>query len=52
MRLADPRALHRTAVALRHVSTPVIRVVTVPGAGHNLMFVNPDAFVAVVAGRL
>ncbi|MFE0510358.1 alpha/beta fold hydrolase [Streptomyces sp. NPDC058964] len=84
MRLADPRALHRTAVGLRRGSDPVmrtileglaidrvylqgelsgglpgeegltaagVRVVTVPGAGHNVMFDNPDAFVAAVAGR-
>jgi pimeloyl-ACP methyl ester carboxylesterase len=83
MRLADPRALHRTAVGLRRGSEPVmrtileglvidrvylqgessgelpdgeglkaagVRVVTVPGAGHNVMFDNPDAFAAVVAG--
>lgn len=29
-----------------------VRVVTVPGAGHNVMFDNPDAFVAAVAGQL
>ncbi|KOG34531.1 alpha/beta fold hydrolase [Streptomyces resistomycificus] len=84
MRLADPRALHRTAVGLRRGSEPVmrtileelpvdrvylqgelsgeldgrkdleasgVRVVTVPGAGHNIMFDNPDAFVAAVAGQ-
>ncbi|MBC2900059.1 alpha/beta fold hydrolase [Streptomyces cupreus] len=84
MRLADPRALHRTAVGLIRGSQPVmrdileglpvdrvylqgelsgelegrqaleaagVRVVTVPGAGHNVMFDNPDAFAAVVAGR-
>ncbi|GHH11436.1 alpha/beta fold hydrolase [Streptomyces lanatus] len=84
MRLADPRALHRSAVALRRGSVPImrdileglsvdrvflqgessgellgrraleaagVRVVTVPGAGHNVMFDNPDAFVAVVVGR-
>jgi pimeloyl-ACP methyl ester carboxylesterase len=83
MRLADPRALHRTAVGLRRGSDPVmrtvlrgltvdrvylqgelsgeladregleaagVRVVTVPGAGHNVMFDNPDAFVTAVAG--
>ncbi|MFH9660243.1 alpha/beta fold hydrolase [Streptomyces sp. NPDC017248] len=83
MRLADPRALHRSAVGLRRGSTPVmrtlleglpvdrvylqgehsgeladregleaagVRVVTVPGAGHNVMFDNPDAFVAAVTG--
>ncbi|WP_405875329.1 MULTISPECIES: alpha/beta fold hydrolase [unclassified Streptomyces] len=83
MRLADPRALHRTAVGLRRGSEPVmrsileelpidrvyvqgelsgelagrealvasgVRVVTVAGAGHNVMFDNPDAFVAAVAG--
>ncbi|MFI9803962.1 alpha/beta fold hydrolase [Streptomyces sp. NPDC052301] len=82
MRLADPRALHRSAVGLRRGSEPVmrtileglpvdrvylqgarsgelagrarleatgVRVVTVPGAGHNVMFDNPDAFVAAVA---
>ncbi|MFG2352709.1 alpha/beta fold hydrolase [Streptomyces sp. NPDC048521] len=82
MRLADPRALHRSAVGLRHGSNPVmrsileslpvervylqgelsgelegresleaagVRVVTVPGAGHNVMFDNPEAFVAAVA---
>ncbi|MEU0441027.1 alpha/beta hydrolase [Streptomyces sp. NPDC006186] len=85
MRLADPRALHRSAVALRRGSAPVmrtiledltieriylqgersgpldgedtlreagVRVVTVPGAGHNVMFDNPEAFAAAVAGRL
>ncbi|MFD8999506.1 alpha/beta fold hydrolase [Streptomyces sp. NPDC059582] len=84
MRLADPRALYRTAVGLRNGSRPVmrtileglaiervylqgeqsgelagretleaagVRVVTVPGAGHNVMFDNADAFVAAVAGR-
>lgn len=84
MRLADPRALYRSAVWLRRGSEPVmrdileglsiervflqgersgelpgraaleaagVRVVTVPGAGHNVMFDNPDAFVAAVAGR-
>ncbi|MDF3149183.1 MULTISPECIES: alpha/beta hydrolase [unclassified Streptomyces] len=84
MRLADPRALHRSAVGLRRGSEPImrdileglsvdrvflqgelsgelpgrqaleaagVRVVTVPGAGHNVMFDNPDAFVAAVAGR-
>ncbi|MDN0196610.1 alpha/beta hydrolase [Streptomyces sp. S.PNR 29] len=84
MRLADPRALHRSAVGLRHGSEPVmrsilqglpiervylqgefsgdlegrdaleaagVRVVSVPGAGHNVMFDNPDAFAAAVAGR-
>ncbi|MEV6113869.1 alpha/beta hydrolase [Streptomyces sp. NPDC052109] len=83
MRLADPRALHRSAVGLRRGSDPVmrtileelpvdrvylqgelsgelagresleaagVRVVTVPGAGHNVMFDNPDAFAAAVAG--
>ncbi|MER5178432.1 alpha/beta hydrolase [Streptomyces sp. NPDC002896] len=29
-----------------------VRVVIVPGSGHNVMFDNPDAFVAAVAGRL
>ncbi|CAL9648269.1 2-succinyl-6-hydroxy-2,4-cyclohexadiene-1-carboxylate synthase [Streptomyces sp. enrichment culture] len=29
-----------------------VRVVTVPGAGHNVMFDNPDAFAAAVAGRV
>ncbi|PWI20968.1 alpha/beta hydrolase [Streptomyces sp. Act143] len=85
MRLADPRALHRTAAGLRRGSDPVmrtileglrvdrvylqgassgelegrqaleaagVRVVTVPGAGHNVMFDNPDAFVAAVAGKV
>jgi pimeloyl-ACP methyl ester carboxylesterase len=84
MRLADPRALHRSAVGLRRGSQPVmrtlleglgvdrvylqgersgelagrqaleaagVRVVTVPDAGHNVMFDNPDAFAAAVAGR-
>ncbi|MFD3590262.1 alpha/beta fold hydrolase [Streptomyces sp. NPDC058683] len=83
MRLADPRALHRSAVGLRRGSDPVmrtllegltvdrvylqgelsgelagrdrleasgVRVVTVPGAGHNIMFDRPDAFAAAVAG--
>ncbi|MEU6254409.1 alpha/beta hydrolase [Streptomyces sp. NPDC047043] len=84
MRLADPRALHRSAVGLRHGSQPAVRslleelpiervylqgelsgelagaealeaagvrVLTVAGAGHNVMFDNPDAFTAAVAGR-
>ncbi|GHB28224.1 alpha/beta hydrolase [Streptomyces viridiviolaceus] len=84
MRLADPRALHRSAVGLRNGSEPPmrtilealpvdrvylqgelsgelegrealraagVRVVTVPGAGHNVMFDNPDAFAAAVAGQ-
>lgn len=84
MRLADPRALHRTAVGLRKGAEPMMRatleklriprvylqgeesgeltgtealvasgvqVITVPGAGHNVMFDNPDAFVAAVAGH-
>ncbi|MGD1221067.1 alpha/beta fold hydrolase [Streptomyces krungchingensis] len=85
MRLADPRALHRTATGLKHGTNPTmrrllealtvervylqgecsdelpgrealedagVRVVTVPGAGHNVMFDNPDAFAAAVAGTL
>ncbi|WP_448721207.1 alpha/beta fold hydrolase [Microbacterium natoriense] len=28
-----------------------VRVVTVPDAGHNVMFDNPDAFAAAIAGR-
>ncbi|MFF5498555.1 alpha/beta fold hydrolase [Streptomyces aquilus] len=84
MRLADPRALHRSAVGLRRGSDPVmrtilegltvdrvylqgeasgelegreglekagVRVVTVPGAGHNVMFDHPEAFAAAVAGK-
>ncbi|MEV7344607.1 alpha/beta hydrolase [Streptomyces sp. NPDC093544] len=84
MRLADPRALHRTATGLARGTKPTmrhmlrdltadrvylqgelsgelpgregleaagVRVVTVPDAGHNIMFDNPDAFVAEVAGR-
>ncbi|WP_030931540.1 alpha/beta fold hydrolase [Streptomyces sp. NRRL S-646] len=84
MRLADPRALHRSAVGLRRGSEPVmrsileqlpiervylqgelsgelagrqaleaagVRVVTVAGAGHNVMFDHPDVFAAAVAGR-
>lgn len=85
MRLADPRALHRSAVGLRRGSEPVmreillglktvervclqgalsgeldgadaleaagVRVVTVAGAGHNVMFDRPDAFASAVAGR-
>lgn len=27
-------------------------VVTVPGAGHDVMFVNPEAFAASVAGNV
>ncbi|MFF2213444.1 alpha/beta fold hydrolase [Streptomyces antibioticus] len=83
MRLADPRALHRSAVGLRRGSAPVmreiltglpvervylqggrsgaldgahaleeagVRVVTVPDAGHNIMFDNPAAFAKAVAG--
>ncbi|MFG2722141.1 alpha/beta fold hydrolase [Streptomyces sp. NPDC048416] len=84
MRLADPLALHRTAVALVRGTEPSmrellvrlpiervylvgglddglpgraeltgsgVRVVTVPGAGHNVMFDQPQAFVREVAGR-
>ncbi len=84
MRLADPRALHRSAIWLRRGSDPImrdileglpidrvflqgeltgelaggaaleaagVRMVTVPGAGHNVMLDNPDAFVAAVAGQ-
>ncbi|MEU6819326.1 alpha/beta hydrolase [Streptomyces atriruber] len=82
MRLADPLALHRSAVGLVAGTRPTmrrmlmelpiervylqgaasgelagrdelaaagVRVVTVPGAGHNVMFDNPDAFVAAIA---
>lgn len=28
-----------------------VRVVIVPGAGHNVMFDRPDTFAAAVAGR-
>ncbi|MCX4992628.1 MULTISPECIES: alpha/beta fold hydrolase [unclassified Streptomyces] len=82
MRLADPRALHRTAKGLMQGTSPTmrqllvgltaervylqgelsgelpgaegleaagVRVVNVPGAGHNIMFDNPDAFAAAVA---
>ncbi|MEV8552298.1 alpha/beta hydrolase [Streptomyces glaucescens] len=85
MRLADPRALHRSAVGLRRGSQPMmrtlleelpvervylqgelsgeldgrqaleaagVRVLTVPGAGHNVMFDNPGAFAAAVAGTV
>ncbi|MGA4838115.1 alpha/beta fold hydrolase [Streptomyces sp. G45] len=84
MRLADPRALHRSATGLVRGTVPTmramlmglsvervyvqgklsgelpgaeelraagVRVVTVPGAGHNVMFDQPAAFAAVVAGR-
>ncbi|MEU3375424.1 alpha/beta hydrolase [Streptomyces sp. NPDC006660] len=84
MRLADPLALHRTAVALVRGTRPTmrellralpvertyvaggldgepagraeliasgVRVVTVPDAGHNIMFDQPEAFVREVAGR-
>ncbi len=84
MRLADPLALHRTAVNLVRGSEPVMRemfegvegvervylqgelsgplagvdgleaagveVVTVPGAGHNVMFDCPEVFAGMVAG--
>lgn len=83
MRLADPRALHRTATHLVRGTNPTmrrllealtadrvylqgelsgalddrdgleaagVRVVTVPGAGHNIMFDRPDALVAEIAG--
>ncbi|ANH90387.1 alpha/beta hydrolase [Streptomyces sp. SAT1] len=85
LRLTDPRALHRSAVALRRGTRPTmrdmllrlsvdrlclqgelsgelpgrsgleeagVRVVTVPDAGHNIMFDNPDMFAAAVAGTL
>ncbi|WP_079107353.1 alpha/beta fold hydrolase [Streptomyces sp. NRRL S-1521] len=84
MRLADPRALHRSAVGLIRGIRPTMRrmleeltidrvylqgassgdlagrevleasgvtVMTVPDAGHNIMFDNADAFVAAVSGR-
>jgi pimeloyl-ACP methyl ester carboxylesterase len=83
MRLADPRAIHRTATHLVRGTNPTmrrllealpadrvylqgelsgeldgresleaagVRVVTVPRAGHNVMFDNPDALVGEVAG--
>jgi pimeloyl-ACP methyl ester carboxylesterase len=83
MRLADPRALHRSAVGLVRGSRPTmrrvlegltvdrvyvqgelsgplegrealeaagVRVVTVPGAGHNVMFDAPGAFAAAITG--
>ncbi|MHA5053445.1 alpha/beta fold hydrolase [Streptomyces sp. SD15] len=85
MRLADPRALHRTATGLARGTYPTmrhmleeltmdrvylqgelsgepagregleaagVRMVIVPGAGHNVMFDNPDAFAAEVAGEV
>lgn len=85
LRLTDPRALHRSALALRRGTRPTmrdmllrlpvdrlclqgelsgelpgrsgleeagVRVVTVPDAGHNIMFDNPDIFAAAVAGTL
>ena len=84
MRLADSRALHRTATHLVRGTNPSmrrllealtvdrvylqgelseavedrdgleaagVRVVTVAGAGHNIMFDNPDALVTELAGR-
>jgi pimeloyl-ACP methyl ester carboxylesterase len=83
MRLADPLALHRSAVGLARGTEPTMRVmlesldiprtflvgelseevadraglvaagvevVTVPGAGHCIMFDNPRAYVAAIAG--
>lgn len=83
MRLADPRALHRSATGLVRGTRPTmrrmlmdlpvervfvqgglsgeldgrdelaasgVRVITVPEAGHNVMFDDPDAFVSAVAG--
>ncbi|MER6347942.1 alpha/beta fold hydrolase [Streptomyces sp. NPDC001595] len=35
----------------RDLEAAGVRVVTVPGAGHNVMFDRPDAFAAAVAGR-
>ncbi len=85
MRLADPRALHRSATGLVRGTDPTmrvmlmglsvervflqgalsgelvghdelvasgVRVVTVPGAGHNVMLDNATAFAAAVAGRV
>ncbi|MGW0908498.1 alpha/beta fold hydrolase [Streptomyces sp. NPDC002853] len=84
MRLADPRALHRSATGLVRGTQPTMRamlvelpvervflqgarsgelpgaeelsasgvtVVTVPKAGHNVMFDNPEVFASAVAGR-
>ncbi|MFE0100559.1 alpha/beta fold hydrolase [Streptomyces sp. NPDC059009] len=83
MRLADPCALHRSAVGLVAATRPTMRhmlmglsvdrvylqgarsgeladrdglvasgatVLTVPDAGHNIMFDNPGAFAAAVVG--
>ncbi|MGW0557965.1 alpha/beta fold hydrolase [Streptomyces sp. NPDC002926] len=83
MRLADPLALHRSAIGLMTGTRPTmrrmlmdlpldrtylqgarsgelrgheelvacgVRVLTVPDAGHNVMFDNPAAFVRAVAG--
>ncbi|MGW7069835.1 alpha/beta fold hydrolase [Streptomyces sp. NPDC054855] len=83
MRLADPRALHRSASGLVRGTRPTMRamlmelpvervylqgarsgelageeeltssgvkIVTVPGAGHNVMFDNPEVFAAAIAG--
>ncbi|MEV0522432.1 alpha/beta hydrolase [Streptomyces sp. NPDC050439] len=84
MRLADPRALHRSARGLVRGTQPTmramltqlpvervflqgarsgelpgteglmasgVRVVTVPNAGHNVMFDSPEVFASAVAGR-
>lgn len=37
-------------VGRRRLETAGVRVLTVPGAGHDIMFDNPDAFAAAVAG--
>jgi pimeloyl-ACP methyl ester carboxylesterase len=83
MRLADPLALHRSAVGLARGTDPTMRVilesldiprtflvgessedvagraglvaagvdvVTVPGAGHCLMFDDPRAYAAAISG--
>jgi len=82
MRLADPLALHRSAVGLARGTSPTmrelltrlpiprtflvgadsgdlrgsgelaeagVRIVTIAGAGHNMMLDNPDAFAHAVA---
>ncbi|WP_307826452.1 alpha/beta fold hydrolase [Streptomyces pactum] len=84
MRLADPTALHRSAVGLVRGTRPTmrrlltglgvprtlltgalspapagraelaaagVRLVTVPGAGHNIMFDNPAGYTAAIAAR-
>lgn len=50
MHLADRRALHRSAAAMRRGSEPMMRTV-LEGLPIDRVTDNPEAFAAAVAGR-